>query len=274
HHPALPLLLCGRHLRPDLHVEREDIKEEHEVEDKDFYKFFVALQDFYQFYPKLIYSFADNKEQLEEQNSLYEGRIWVDDDEISEGNLDLILEQVEFSDEAFYICKATNSRGAGQKKMKLIVQGCQVSRPGGVSPLQRFPTHLPALGGILPPRHQHDAITRSDVIIPATSRRRATGAVQHSRRCPGGQCISAGWYHMPKVTWRNRREEDISSYAVTDVLEERQDGSHRVVSVLHYPVLLHEIYTCHIEEEDVLNRPVRSIHKVPKRKYHNMYNHY
>lgn len=68
---------------------------------------------------------------------------------------------------------------------------------------------------------------------------------------------------MPKVTWRNRKEEDLSSYSTTDILEEKQDGSFRVVSILNYPVLLHEIYTCHIEEEDVLNRPVRSIHKVP-----------
>ncbi|KAL8202554.1 UNVERIFIED_CONTAM: hypothetical protein K2H54_018461 [Gekko kuhli] len=208
--------------------EREDIKEEHEVEDKDFYKFFVALQDFYQFYPKLIYSFADNVEQTEERNSLYEGRIWVDDDEIPEGVLDLILEQVQFSDEAFYICKATNSKGAGQRKMKLIVEDAE-------EPQVQFST-------------------ANDTLV--------------------AKCISAGWYHMPKVTWRNRREEDISSYAVTDILEERQDGSFRVVSILHYPVMLHEIYTCHIEEDDVLNRPVRSIHKVPKRKYHNMYNHY
>ncbi|XP_048359856.1 butyrophilin subfamily 2 member A2-like [Sphaerodactylus townsendi] len=208
--------------------EREDIKEEQEVEDKDFYKFFVALQDFYQFYPKLIYSFADNTEQEEERNSLYEGRIWVDDDEISEGNFDLMLEQVQFSDEAFYICKAVNSRGAGQRKVKLIVEDAE-------EPQVQFSTV-------------------NDTLV--------------------AKCISAGWYHMPKVTWHNRREEDISSYAITDILEEKQDGSHRVVSILHYPVLLHEIYTCHIEEEDVLNRPVRSIHKVPKRKYHNMYNHY
>lgn len=77
------------------------------------------------------------------------------------------------------------------------------------------------------------------------------------------KCISAGWYHMPKVTWRNRKEEDLSGYSKTEILEEKRDGSHRVVSTLHYPVLLHEIYTCHIEESDVLNRPVRSIHKVP-----------
>lgn len=68
---------------------------------------------------------------------------------------------------------------------------------------------------------------------------------------------------MPKVTWRNRKEEDLSSYSTTEILEEKQDGSYRVVSILNYPVLLHEIYTCHIEEDDVLNRPVRSIHKVP-----------
>lgn len=109
--------------------EREDIKEEHEVEDKDFYKFFVALQDFYQFYPKLIYSFSDNKEQPEERNSLYEGRVWVDEEEIPEGCVTLMLEQVQFSDEAFYICKATNARGRGQRKMKLTVKGKDICTP-------------------------------------------------------------------------------------------------------------------------------------------------
>nr|XP_028567947.1 butyrophilin subfamily 2 member A2-like [Podarcis muralis] len=208
--------------------EREDIKEEHEVEDKEFYKFFVGLHDFYQFYPKLIYSFSNNQEQMEERNSLYEGRVWVDEEEIADGSLALMLEQVQFSDEAIYICKAYNSQGRGQRKVKLLVQDAE-------EPQVQFSTV-------------------NDTLV--------------------AKCISAGWYHMPKVTWRNRREEDISSYAKSDILEEKQDGSHRVVSILHYPVLLHEIYTCHIEEDDVLNRPVRSIHKVPKRKYHNMYNHY
>ncbi|KAG8130163.1 hypothetical protein E2320_016837, partial [Naja naja] len=166
--------------------EREDIKEEHEVEDDDFYKYFVGLHDFYQFYPKVIYSFSDNMEQVEERNSLYEGRVWVDEEEIPEGSLTLMLDQVQFSDEA---------------------------------------------------------ITVDDTLV--------------------AKCISTGWYHMPKVIWRNRKEEDLSGYSKTEILEEKQDGSHRVVSTLHYPVLLHEIYTCHIEESDVLNRPVRSIHKVP-----------
>ncbi|XP_020645226.3 uncharacterized protein LOC110076956 isoform X2 [Pogona vitticeps] len=105
--------------------EREDIKEEHEVEDKEFYKFLVGLQDFYLFYPKLIYSFSNNKEQVEERNSLYEGRVWVDEEEIPEGSLALILEQIQFSDEALYICKATNAKGRGQRKMKLIVEDAE-----------------------------------------------------------------------------------------------------------------------------------------------------
>ncbi|XP_034266992.1 butyrophilin-like protein 2 isoform X1 [Pantherophis guttatus] len=208
--------------------EREDIKEEHEVEDDDFYKYFVGLHDFYQFYPKVIYSFSDNMEQVEERNSLYEGRVWVDEEEIPEGSLTLMLDQVQFSDEAMYICKAVNSHGRGTRKMKLVVEDAE-------EPQVQFSTV-------------------EDTLV--------------------AKCISAGWYHMPKVTWRNRKEEDLSGYSKTEILEEKQDGSHRVVSTLHYPVLLHEIYTCHIEESDVLNRPVRSIHKVPKRKYHNMYNHY
>lgn len=77
------------------------------------------------------------------------------------------------------------------------------------------------------------------------------------------QCLSVGWYHMPKVTWHNRKEEDLTSYSTVEILEEKKDGAHRVLSILKYPVKLNEIYTCHIKEEDELNQPVRSIHKIP-----------
>lgn len=122
--------------------EREDIKEEHEVEDKDFYKFLVGLQDFYQFYPKTIYSFSHNKEQVEERNSLYEGRVWVDEEEIPEGSLTLILEQVQFSDEALYLCKATNAKGRGQRKMKLIVQGMDIFIASNIAQVEKGSTFL------------------------------------------------------------------------------------------------------------------------------------
>ncbi|XP_039376934.1 butyrophilin subfamily 2 member A2-like isoform X1 [Mauremys reevesii] len=209
--------------------EKEDIKEEYEVEDdQEYYQYFLTLHDFYEFSSKVVYSFSNNQERLEEQSSQYEGRVQVDWKAISQGSLSLLLEHVNFPDQAIYKCTATSLKGRGERIIKLLVDDAE-------EPQVQFSTN-------------------NDKIVV--------------------QCISEGWYHMPKVTWHNRKEEDLTSYSTVEILEEKKDGAHRVLSILKYPVKLHEIYICHIKEEDELNRPVRAIHKIPKRRYSHMYDHY
>lgn len=103
--------------------EREDITEEYEVEnDEEYYRFFRHY-DFFAIYSKLVYQFHNNTEQLEDQNSLYEGRVSVDQTEISEGSLSLLLRNVDFMDEAIYKCSAITPDGRGESTIKLIVEG-------------------------------------------------------------------------------------------------------------------------------------------------------
>lgn len=102
---------------------REDIKEEYEVEDdKESYQFF-RYYDFFEVFSQLVYQFSNNTEQLEEQSSLYEGRVSVDLEEISEGTLSLLLRNVDFMDEAIYKCSAITPNGRGQSTNKQIVEG-------------------------------------------------------------------------------------------------------------------------------------------------------
>ncbi|XP_071070556.1 V-set domain-containing T-cell activation inhibitor 1-like [Dasypus novemcinctus] len=106
--------------------EREDITEEYEVEDdKEYYNFFRHY-DFFDVFSKLVYQFRNNTEQLEEQNSLYEGRVSVDQDEISEGSLSLLLRNVDFQDEAIYKCSAITPNGRGESTIKLIVEDSEM----------------------------------------------------------------------------------------------------------------------------------------------------
>nr|XP_012636008.1 V-set domain-containing T-cell activation inhibitor 1-like isoform X2 [Microcebus murinus] len=106
--------------------EREDIKEEYEVEnDKEIYRF-LRYYDFFEVFSKLVYQFHNNTEQLEDQNSLYEGRVSVDRDEISEGTLSLLLRNVNFMDEAVYKCSAITPDGRGEKTVKLIVEDSEM----------------------------------------------------------------------------------------------------------------------------------------------------
>ncbi|XP_049733405.1 V-set domain-containing T-cell activation inhibitor 1-like [Elephas maximus indicus] len=105
---------------------REDIKEEYEVEnDKEYYRFF-RYYDFFDVFSKLVYQFRNNTEQLEGQNSLYEGRVSVDRAEISEGSLSLLLRNVCFMDEAIYTCSAVTPNGRGESKIKLIVEDSEM----------------------------------------------------------------------------------------------------------------------------------------------------
>ncbi|XP_051047577.1 V-set domain-containing T-cell activation inhibitor 1-like [Phodopus roborovskii] len=109
----------------EFYWEREDIIEEYEVEDRDFYRFF-KYYDFFQVYTKVVYQFYDKAEQLEDQNALYEGRVSVDQNEISEGVLSLLLRNVDFMDEAVYKCSAITPNGRGESKVKLIVEDSEM----------------------------------------------------------------------------------------------------------------------------------------------------
>ncbi|XP_058439458.1 butyrophilin-like protein 10 isoform X3 [Marmota monax] len=72
------------------------------------------------------YEFHNNTEQLEDQNSLYEGRVSVDRTEISEGSLSLLLRNVDFMDEAIYKCSAITPDGRGESTIKLIVEDSEM----------------------------------------------------------------------------------------------------------------------------------------------------
>lgn len=66
---------------------------------------------FFEVFSKLVYQFRNNTDQLEDQNSLYEGRVSMDRAEISEGILSLLLRNVGFLDEAIYKCSAITPHG-------------------------------------------------------------------------------------------------------------------------------------------------------------------
>lgn len=101
----------------------EDIRQEYEVEDdKEYYQFF-RYYDFLEVFSKLVYQFSSNTEQLEDQNSLYEGKVSVDREEISEWTLSLLLRNVDFMDEAIYKCSAITPNGRGKSTIKLIGEG-------------------------------------------------------------------------------------------------------------------------------------------------------
>ncbi|XP_028936778.1 butyrophilin-like protein 10 [Ornithorhynchus anatinus] len=212
----------------ELSWERDDIREEFEVADEKEYFRFFRFYDFFEVFSKVVYRFGDGREQLEEQNGLYGGRVSVDPDDMAEGSLALLLRDVEAHDEAVYTCSASTPHGRGRRKIKLVVEEAE-------EPQVRFD-------------------------------RRGDGNV--------AVCLSKGWYHMPGVTWLNRAEEDISNFGSVEILEERKDGAHRVVTVLDYPVKLHETYVCRILETDANHQPIKSIRRIPKRKFHKMYDYY
>lgn len=101
----------------------ENMKEESEVDDDKEYYHFFRYYDFFEVFSKLVYLFCNNTEQLEDQNFLHEGRVFVDQEEISEGILSLLLRNVDFLDEAIYKCSAITPNGRGQSTIKLIVEG-------------------------------------------------------------------------------------------------------------------------------------------------------
>ncbi|KAM9582720.1 V-set domain-containing T-cell activation inhibitor 1-like [Trichechus inunguis] len=209
---------------------REDIKEEYEVENDEAYYRFFRYYDFFDVFSKLVYQFHNNTEQLEDQDSLYEGRVSADWAEISEGTLSLLLQNVYFTDEAIYIRSAVMPNGRGESKIKLLAEGtnCFVIffQPDSEMPQVQF-----------------DRIDDEDVAT----------------------CISKGWYLTPSVTWLDQAERDLSNHSTVEVLEEQMNGSYRVFSVLKYPVKLNKKYVCCITETDVNNQPFRIIHKYPSK---------
>uniref|UniRef100_A0A8C5JZR6 Butyrophilin-like 12 n=1 Tax=Jaculus jaculus TaxID=51337 RepID=A0A8C5JZR6_JACJA len=105
--------------------EREDLIEEYDTTDEDFFRFY-KYYDFFQVFTKVVYQFHNNTEQLEEQNALYEGRVSVDQEEISDGVLSLLLRNVDFLDEALYKCSAVSPDGRGEITVKLTVEDSEM----------------------------------------------------------------------------------------------------------------------------------------------------
>uniref|UniRef100_A0A7N4V6Y9 Ig-like domain-containing protein n=2 Tax=Sarcophilus harrisii TaxID=9305 RepID=A0A7N4V6Y9_SARHA len=112
----------------EFYWEREDIEEEFEVEDDNDYFRFFRFYDFFEMFSKVVYQFKNDKEQVEEQNSMYEKRVSVDREEISEGSLSLLLKNVNFQDQAIYKCFAMSPTGRGESKIKLIVEDSEEPR--------------------------------------------------------------------------------------------------------------------------------------------------
>ncbi|XP_077155464.1 butyrophilin-like protein 10 isoform X3 [Ranitomeya variabilis] len=175
---------------------REDIVEEIEVED-----IYAYIQQNYEFKePQLVYSFHKDREDFEEQDYNYHGRVKVDTSVISEGDLTMLLSNVDYLDEALYTCKAISPHGKGEVKLKLLIQE------------EEPPVQIETIDNVTVAR-----------------------------------CISAGWYKVPVVKWLNRREDDISENSTMVILEQMQNGNHRVSSTLN-GVKSHEIYRCLIRD--------------------------
>ncbi|XP_053311017.1 butyrophilin-like protein 10 [Spea bombifrons] len=77
------------------------------------------------------------------------------------------------------------------------------------------------------------------------------------------RCTSAAWYKVPIVKWLNRREQDVTENSTTMVLEQMQDGRHRVSSTLT-GVKTYEIYRCLIRDAKKARR-ARTIHRKLKK---------
>ncbi|KAM8975626.1 butyrophilin subfamily 2 member A2-like [Pelodytes ibericus] len=77
------------------------------------------------------------------------------------------------------------------------------------------------------------------------------------------RCTSSAWYKVPIVKWLNRRDEDITGNSTMAVVEEIQDGRHRVTSTLA-GVKSHEIYRCLIRDAKKARR-LRTYHRKLKK---------
>ncbi|XP_030060895.1 butyrophilin subfamily 2 member A2-like [Microcaecilia unicolor] len=78
------------------------------------------------------------------------------------------------------------------------------------------------------------------------------------------KCISSGWYKTPIITWRNRAERDITANSTMEILEEREDGSYRVTTILNYEVKTFEKYYCYIRDAKKERRPRTVYRKLSK----------
>ncbi|XP_068122404.1 V-set domain-containing T-cell activation inhibitor 1-like [Hyperolius riggenbachi] len=61
------------------------------------------------------------------------------------------------------------------------------------------------------------------------------------------RCVSKAWYKVPIVRWQNRREDDVTDNSTVEVLEQKEDGSRRVISTLT-GVKSNEIYRCFVRD--------------------------
>ncbi|KAM4011809.1 putative butyrophilin subfamily 2 member A3 isoform 1-T2 [Anomaloglossus baeobatrachus] len=76
----------------------------------------------------LLYRLLSGKENLEEQDPRYQGRVGISS-RWSQGNLDLTLKNVSYEDEGTYVCRAANSRGHGDKMVTLSIGDLDANSP-------------------------------------------------------------------------------------------------------------------------------------------------
>lgn len=70
----------------------------------------------------IVLKIIDGKENLADQNINYTNRTELSG-EFSQGNADLIIRGVTFSDEGTYTCRVVNGRGHGDKEVELTIGG-------------------------------------------------------------------------------------------------------------------------------------------------------
>ncbi|XP_069616540.1 butyrophilin subfamily 2 member A2-like isoform X1 [Ranitomeya imitator] len=76
----------------------------------------------------ILYKRLKGKENLEEQDPRYAGRIELSM-EWSRGNLDLTLRNVSYEDEGSYFCRAANAKGHGDKMVTLSIGDLDATYP-------------------------------------------------------------------------------------------------------------------------------------------------
>nr|XP_033781497.1 CD276 antigen-like isoform X2 [Geotrypetes seraphini] len=68
-----------------------------------------------------VYLYDNGKEQLQFQNSRYQGRTWFNTSGLPEGDASLVLSNIGISDEGNYTCFVKNSQDRGEGEVELLV---------------------------------------------------------------------------------------------------------------------------------------------------------
>lgn len=72
---------------------------------------------------RLVHEFREGKDQLQEQDVVFQGRTVVFADQVIGGNASLELREVQLSDAGTYRCSVTTSRGSGAAVLRYRTGG-------------------------------------------------------------------------------------------------------------------------------------------------------